>query len=278
MIEVKKRVLFVSLCFALFFSGVASAAAINGLFQGKPIIKVIFNGREIKSSGTPAYLDKDQKMVPAYMLKEMGITTTWDQERYMLSAKQSQPNATPVLELSKKLGPGVMLVQISGDSLSKYTMIKLVVKDATGLSTDILEKMKIIKNEPYNDVDISDTNGNYMYTTMKPINDYFNGKVGILELASQINFFKAGSTGQTSTQQPTQSTSSVVKSKIKDTFNGFNNGNLYELDNGQIWKQTDYTYKYSYKYRPDVIIYKDGSKYKMKVDGVDGEATVELIK
>lgn len=73
-------------------------------------------------------------------------------------------------------------------------------------------------------------------------------------------------------------TPSVIKSTIVGDFEGLDNGNIYELDNGQYWKQTDYTYKYSYKYRPDVLIYKDGSSYYIRVDGIDKDAKVEQIK
>lgn len=73
------------------------------------------------------------------------------------------------------------------------------------------------------------------------------------------------------------STTSVIKSKIENDFDGFEYGNIYELTNGQYWKQTDYTYKYSYKYRPDVLIYKDGLYFYMNVEGVDKDPRVELI-
>lgn len=68
-----------------------------------------------------------------------------------------------------------------------------------------------------------------------------------------------------------------IKSKIWNDFDGFDYGNIYELSNGQYWKQTSFQYKYSYKFMPDVIIYKDGIYYKMIVDGIDKEITVELI-
>ncbi|MFC3797939.1 stalk domain-containing protein [Cohnella sp. GCM10012308] len=73
-------------------------------------------------------------------------------------------------------------------------------------------------------------------------------------------------------------TFSTVNSKIDGDFDGFENGKIFKLQNGQIWQQTDYTYKYSYKYAPKVTIYKDGTKFKMIVDGVDKTVTVERLK
>jgi hypothetical protein len=48
--------------------------------------------------------------------------------------------------------------------------------------------------------------------------------------------------------------------------------------NGQIWKQSSYNYTYSYKYSPSVLIFKSGAACKLKVDGVDGEITVDRLK
>jgi hypothetical protein len=71
---------------------------------------------------------------------------------------------------------------------------------------------------------------------------------------------------------------SNIKSKIDSDFEGFDYGNIYELRNGQIWKQVSYAYKYKYIYSPDVLIYKDGIVYKMVVEGMDKEITVEQLK
>ncbi|NMP11547.1 DUF3298 and DUF4163 domain-containing protein [Paenibacillus polymyxa] len=70
----------------------------------------------------------------------------------------------------------------------------------------------------------------------------------------------------------------VIQSKIDDDFEGFDEGNIYELANGQIWKQEDYHYHYAYSYRPDVLIYKDGGSYYMKVEGQDQAVRVSRLK
>ncbi|MFI2856847.1 DUF3298 domain-containing protein [Paenibacillus sp. JSM ZJ436] len=70
----------------------------------------------------------------------------------------------------------------------------------------------------------------------------------------------------------------VIESKIDDDFEGYDEDNLYVLSNGQIWKQVEYKYDYHYSYRPDVIIYKDGSSYYMQVEDMDDRVKVERIK
>jgi hypothetical protein len=66
--------------------------------------------------------------------------------------------------------------------------------------------------------------------------------------------------------------------KIDGTFEGWDGETIFKLTNGQIWQQASYAYTYHYAYRPDVLIYKDGSVYKMKVEGVDKAITVKRLK
>ena len=77
---------------------------------------------------------------------------------------------------------------------------------------------------------------------------------------------------------PIPVTSGVVENRIDGTFNGWGGDTIFQLRNGQIWQQSSFDYKYHYAYSPDVAIYKSGSTYKMKVDGVDSAVSVTRIK
>ena len=57
----------------------------------------------------------------------------------------------------------------------------------------------------------------------------------------------------------------VIESRIAGRFTGWNGNSTYALENGQIWQQSVYKYLYKYAYRPEVIIYSTGSRYKMLV-------------
>jgi|SRR5690606_28149228 len=59
----------------------------------------------------------------------------------------------------------------------------------------------------------------------------------------------------------------VIKATIVNGFNGWTGDTIFELDNGQIWKQSEYDYDYNYSYRPDAIIYFNGYDYKILVEG-----------
>lgn len=72
------------------------------------------------------------------------------------------------------------------------------------------------------------------------------------------------------------STPHVVESSIDGDFEGWEGETIFKLMNGQIWQQASYDYNYTYSYNPDVVIYRSGSVYKMKVDGVDD--TIEVVR
>lgn len=74
------------------------------------------------------------------------------------------------------------------------------------------------------------------------------------------------------------SAQSVIQSVIVSDFDGLDHGNFYELQNGQIWKQTDYWIWSWILVNPKVLIYMDGGLIKMKVENIDHAVTVERIK
>lgn len=59
----------------------------------------------------------------------------------------------------------------------------------------------------------------------------------------------------------------IIRSKIISDFRGWSGNTIFELQNGQVWKQDKYQYKYFYAYRPNVIIAKIGTHFTMLVKG-----------
>lgn len=70
----------------------------------------------------------------------------------------------------------------------------------------------------------------------------------------------------------------VIESRIDGEFTGWEGETIFKLQNGQIWQQSSYNYMYKYIYNPDVVIYRSGSGYKMRVDRVDREIAVRRLK
>ena len=73
-------------------------------------------------------------------------------------------------------------------------------------------------------------------------------------------------------------TGDVIESRIDGEFEGWDGDTIFKLVNGQIWQQDEYAYTYSYKYRPEVTIYRTSSGWKMKVEGESKEIAVKRIK
>lgn len=59
----------------------------------------------------------------------------------------------------------------------------------------------------------------------------------------------------------------VIEGTIINDFRGWSGDTIFELDNGQIWKQSEYAYHYQYAYRPKAIIYNTGYEHKILVEG-----------
>ncbi len=70
----------------------------------------------------------------------------------------------------------------------------------------------------------------------------------------------------------------VIESGIDGDFEGWDGDTVFKFENGQVWQQVSFDYEYHYAYRPKVLVYKSGSVYKMRVDGMHHEITVKRLK
>jgi hypothetical protein len=68
----------------------------------------------------------------------------------------------------------------------------------------------------------------------------------------------------------------LADSYIHGSFRGWKGRTIYKLDNGQYWKQKIYAYYYQYAYHPRAIIWEDGSRYFLEVQGVNQK--LEVVK
>lgn len=69
----------------------------------------------------------------------------------------------------------------------------------------------------------------------------------------------------------------VVETRIDGEFNGWDGETIFNMMNGQIWKQSNYAYQYHYAYMPDVLIYEFNGSWVMKVEGVDETINVTQL-
>ncbi|MFD2157523.1 hypothetical protein ACFSW8_01275 [Rubritalea tangerina] len=70
----------------------------------------------------------------------------------------------------------------------------------------------------------------------------------------------------------------AIESKIDGEFNGWEGETIVKLMNGQIWQQTDFQMKITYKFMPKVTIYQSNGITKMIVDGTNKAVAVTRLK
>jgi hypothetical protein len=71
---------------------------------------------------------------------------------------------------------------------------------------------------------------------------------------------------------------SVIESRIEGDFEGWDGDTIFRLQNGQIWKQASYSYRYHYAFAPRVTIIPVGGGHEMMVDGVSQRVRVVRLR
>lgn len=79
--------------------------------------------------------------------------------------------------------------------------------------------------------------------------------------------------------QPCFAASQVfAESHIAGAFEGWTGETIIKLENGMIWEQAEYYYRYFYKYRPEVLIIIKAGSYYALVEGIDKLVRVQRLK
>ena len=60
----------------------------------------------------------------------------------------------------------------------------------------------------------------------------------------------------------------VSTSRLSGHFQGFETGQLLELENGDIWQQDAVKNRYAYGYRPRASVWQEGSHHYMEIAGM----------
>jgi hypothetical protein len=98
------------------------------------------------------------------------------------------------------------------------------------------------------------------------------------KLSSVEHFDDNGTIGVGFTESGTNYIGQVIKTKIDGDFEEWEGETIFKMINGSIWQQSSYAYTYHYAYMPDVIIYRKGGSYYMKVEDVDDEIQVTQLR
>lgn len=79
-----KKVVIMLILF-LFFAGVVSASSINGDYNGKPIVIMKSDGKELYVMDAPAVIMDNRTMIPIYMLRQIGLEVEWNPDEFSVN-------------------------------------------------------------------------------------------------------------------------------------------------------------------------------------------------
>jgi hypothetical protein len=65
-----------------------------------------------------------------------------------------------------------------------------------------------------------------------------------------------------------------MRSRVKGAWRGWHGRTVVELENGSVWQQEEYFYRYQYKYRPPVIM----SGNRLHVEGMPRAIRVRRLR
>ncbi|MFC6231626.1 copper amine oxidase N-terminal domain-containing protein [Paenibacillus allorhizosphaerae] len=270
----------------MMFASVVSASSINGDYNGYPIVNLNVN-RELISSDVPAINVDGTVLIPLEAVKGIFAKVDWDEETQTATIlgktdfksmsklfngllKATGIDAKLTIELSEELGIMQYVYNSSGNADTDRTNILVMASLLTSLNTPLDGvSIQIYKDQAYQ------ARVTVGYSDIKKFTDNQISQDEFLKLWLVQN---APTITVPSTPSTPQITSSVIESRIDGDFNGWDGTTIFKLQNGQIWQQDDYKIRVAIKLSPKVIIYKSGTRYKMKVDGIDDEIYVKRLK
>lgn len=104
------------------------------------------------------------------------------------------------------------------------------------------------------------------------------GKIAIKGKTLNVQRVGGSEPIQRSNTEQGRSSDEVIESRIDGEFSGWEGETIFKLTNGQVWQQVDGRYTYTYRYSPEVLIFRSGSGYEMQVEGVDGRVRISRLK
>lgn len=93
---------------------VVYAAGVNGDYKGNPIVKVKYEGKELRPDDVPGQMIDGRTMVPVGMLRKAGFTVEWDQKTLTANITTKDPETvdkTPLtIDQVKELSNAVAII------------------------------------------------------------------------------------------------------------------------------------------------------------------------
>ncbi|GIO13579.1 hypothetical protein J19TS2_31340 [Cohnella xylanilytica] len=88
----KKKVALIVVA-SMLFGGAVSAASLWGTYKGNQIIRLTLNGSPVSVSDVPAVSLNGRTMIPIYLLKQAGVSYSWDQSKQTVDIKSGSSSS-----------------------------------------------------------------------------------------------------------------------------------------------------------------------------------------
>lgn len=144
----------------LLTANIASAASVNGDYKGEPVVKVLYQNKELQAEDVPAIIHDGRTMIPIYLMKQMGADVSWKEDTYSVNVTMNN---------QEKPGKQDSAQQEDIQILKE----KMLVKDMYQWLKDIDNAlwMYVVNLQQYSDSNTP--NAFYLETNYKKLNDMY---------------------------------------------------------------------------------------------------------
>lgn len=183
----KKKIVISAIIVFLMLSSVAFAA-VNGSFDGFQIVKLKYDGKELKPVGTPGILYKGTTLVPIGLLRNAGFDVTWDSKTMTADVKAKGFSQKDILKRIQDIGGyGLRFEYSHGVLAAESTFYKKV--DETEDWPQIFELFRTLYDAQANEMTVEYSNyGNVIGTISigrEVLKQYFDGAINDAQLSEK---------------------------------------------------------------------------------------------
>ncbi|REE70682.1 copper amine oxidase-like protein [Paenibacillus taihuensis] len=206
----RKKIIGLTVIGVIALSGVVSAASLWGTYKGNDIIRLTVDGTPVKVSDVPAISYNGRTMLPINLLKNAGITYTWNQSTKTvdIQTKKNQVVTRTVgmnyhdayLKL-KKYGVTEIYSSVGESSSGAFDYVSVEYNGVdSSLSDDAFsEILSAISATPAEYVFIGFTDKAYYQVLSEDIREFYAGNITGEEFSKRLSY-NDGSTASSGTQ------------------------------------------------------------------------------
>lgn len=177
----KRKIFLISMVLMLFV-GVATASSLHGEFDGDSIVRVTTSGKDLTIQDVPAVNRDGRTLIPVYLLKQLGVGVTWNQDTY--TADVTIPKSKDLTDLLTQFGNTVITnASIGMDGSGKKTLSIISTIDFSNAQSNTIYSSLLFAVQDYDvsEFDLQYLNGKISFN-ISDIRDFNSLKINGDEL------------------------------------------------------------------------------------------------